>query len=366
MIKKLLLIIGLIICMSSCGKDFVYRIEGKLSNLDDEIIYVVFEKDNYKLVDTVICTKPGQFVIEQKQEGFDCVTVFYDNKKHWVTAYLEPGETVEITGDAESPLLIQVKGGQINDKLTSFKKKLTPLLTELTILSKSLNNKDINDSIEETDIAARLANINMQLGEEAVKYVKEHPEEEASVVLVQTFFSDPDDTRKIDELLALLDPKLKDFFLVKDLEQYSARAKRTALGAEAPDFSVRNIYGKTVSLDSFPQKYVLLTFTAPWCDMCQTEDLYLDKVASKYPKDELEILLVSLDDNPASVRDVLKKDSIAWNLVTDSAGQAAMLIDLYNVSVLPRCFLIDEDQKIILKTENGVEIRQTLENLLED
>jgi hypothetical protein len=45
---------------------------------------------------------------------------------------------------------------------------------------------------------------------------------------------------------------LKDFYLVKELEQYSARAKRTALGAEAPDFSVRNIYGNTVSLDSFP------------------------------------------------------------------------------------------------------------------
>lgn len=90
------------------------------------------------------------------------------------------------------------------------------------------------------------------------------------------------------------------------------------MGAEAPDFSVRNIYGNTVSLDSFPQKYLLLTFTAPWCDMCQTEDLYLDKVAMKYPKDQLDILLVSLDDNPDNVRDVLKKDSIAWNLVTDS------------------------------------------------
>ena len=63
---------------------------------------------------------------------------------------------------------------------------------------------------------------------------------------------------------------------------------------------------------------------------------------------------------------IRKEDSIAWNLVTDSAGQAAMLIDLYNVSVLPRCFLIDEDHKILMKTENGIEIKQTLENLFED
>lgn len=36
------------------------------------------------------------------------------------------------------------------------------------------------------------------------------------------------------------------------------------------------------------------------------------KVAMKYPKDQLDILLVSLDDNPDNVRDVLKKGSIAW------------------------------------------------------
>jgi PAS domain S-box-containing protein len=109
----------------------------------------------------------------------------------------------------------------------------------------------------------------------------------------------------------------------------------------------------------------LLAFTAPWCDMCQTEDLYLDEVAMKYPKEKVDMLLVSLDDDQAEVRKVLAKDSIGWNLVTDSAGQAAMLVDLYNVSALPRCFLIDEEGKIILKTDNGVEIKQTLEKLME-
>ena len=153
--------------------------------------------------------------------------------------------------------------------------------------------------------------------------------------------------------------------MVPKLEEYSTRAKRTALGAEAPDFKVKNIYGKPVSLDSFSKKYLLLAFTAPWCDMCQTEDLYLDKVAMKYPKDKLDMLLISLDEDSKEVRQVLAKDSIAWNLVTDSAGQATMLVDLYNVSALPRCFLIDEEGKIVLRTDNGVEIQQTLEKLIE-
>lgn len=179
---------------------------------------------------------PGRFQIDQHEAGFHCVTIFFADKEHWVTAYLEPGETVKITGDANSPLLLQVKGGRTNDKLTAFKKKIAPLLTELTNLSNSLNSKDLNDTIEETDIAARLANVNMQLSEEAIRYVKENPNEEASVVLIQSFFSDPDDTRKIDELLALLNPRLKDFYLVKELEQYSA-VRNVRLWVRKPQIS---------------------------------------------------------------------------------------------------------------------------------
>ena len=38
------------------------------------------------------------------------------------------------------------------------------------------------------------------------------------------------------------------------------KAQRTSLGAEAPGFNVKNVYGHTVSLDSFPQRYLLLAF----------------------------------------------------------------------------------------------------------
>ena len=40
--------------------------------------------------------------------------------------------------------MLQVKGGRTNDKLTAFKKKIAPLLTELTNLSNSLNSKDFH------------------------------------------------------------------------------------------------------------------------------------------------------------------------------------------------------------------------------
>jgi peroxiredoxin len=359
--KEILLIISAVLCFSACGGDAVYRIEGKLANLDDRLIYAVFESEDRSKVDTIVCHKPGRFRVEEKQEGFNQATLFFEDRTSWFTVYLEPGVKVTVTGDMQHPALLQAKGGSLNNELYSIRKKLAPLLKEQAdlLLIQAREPADVND------VTSRLANVNLQLYEQALDYVKAHTGEAASVVLIKTFLLNADDTRQLDELLITLDPKLQDFYLVTELEQYSARAKRTALGAEAPNFKVQNIYGETFSLDSFPQKYVLLTFTAPWCDMCQTEDLHLDEINRMYPKEKLEQLLVSLDDDMPELRKVLKNDSIRWNLVTDSAGQATQLVDLYNVNALPRCFLIDEEGVIILKTENGVEVKQALENLIE-
>lgn len=365
MARKIAFLIGIVLFLSSCGKDYTYRIEGKLSNLEDQVIYAVFEKEEYTVVDTVECTKPGQFVIEQQTEGFNSVTVYFENKTRWVTAYLTPGDKITLSGDAQYPLLIQVKGNRINDRISGLRKKLSPLFKEYTDLTSQLNRKG-QTSAEETDIASRISNIDIQLEEQVIDYIKEHPDEEASVVWIDMFFADADDTRRMDELLAMLDPQLKNFYLTRELEQFSARAKRTVLGAEAPDFSLKNIKGETMNLNSFPDKYLLLAFTAPWCDMCQTEDLYLDQVITQYSRDQVDVLLISLDSDQEELRNVLEKDSIEWNVVTDSAGQATMMLDLYNVSALPRCFLIDEEGRILLKTESGIEIKQTLLGLFEE
>ena len=292
MIRRLLLVVGIIVSLSSCGGDIAYRIEGKLTNLEDQTLYAVFENEDIKVVDTVTCGKPGEFLIEKKQGDFREVTIFFADKMHWVTAYLEKGEKVTITGDADYPAMLRVKGGRINDRLSTIRKEMAPLLKEQADLIRQLNKKNrenLNSSIEEADMASRLANVNHLLSEEAAAAIKKYPDEEASVVLIQHYFNHPDDTRQMDELLAVLNPKLNDFYLVRKLQEYSTRAKRTALGAEAPGFNVKNIYGTPVSLDSFPKKYLLLAFTAPWCDMCQTEDLYLDEVAMIFEDVMLEL-----------------------------------------------------------------------------
>lgn len=349
---------------TACNDKVAYQIEGKISNLKDPTIYVVFENESGKLIDTLICEADGKFEIKEKEGDYNTATLFLENRTQWSTIFLKKGKKVKISGDAQYTNLFHIKGGSdINGKLSDMRNASANLWKEQSDLIRKIE-KSASNPIEESDLMAKLTNVNHQLEEQAVTYIKKHPDEAVSLALIQYFFTNPDDTREVDELLALISPDLREHYIYKSLEEYSERAKRTSIGAEAPIFKVKNLHGKEVNLANISGKYILLAFSAPWCEMEKPGEPYLNQIASKYLSKDLDMIVITLDENSDKVRNLVQKDSIQWNLVTDSAGQASALIDLYNVSELPSCYLIDQDKKILLKTENNLEIRDTLEELL--
>jgi peroxiredoxin len=339
----------------------MYKIEGRLSNLDNTTLYVVYESPEGNTIDTLMCDEKGSFIVSHEQEdNLLAMTFYYNDREQWFTVYPEAGKNIQVRGDAKYPALIQVKGSQINNKLSEFKKKAESILKEQADITVNREENPLSNS----EVASQLANINLGLKRIAQDFISRNPKEEASVVLIDEYFAHPDETEQTEDLLDLLSPDLDDYYLVKNLRTQIAKAKNTMAGVKAPDFSVTNIYGQTVTPDSFLNRYYVLAFTALWCDMCQTEVMMLDEISTKYPKDSLEILLISLDDEMNEVRDMLLQDTIQWNLVTDSAGQAIRLFEKYNVSSLPKCFLMDKNGIIKLRTANGVELRQTIDEMI--
>jgi peroxiredoxin len=360
-LKRIVYILSVLTLLLACENSKVYKIEGRLSNLNNTTIYAVFESSEGNLIDTLACDEKGNFVVFHEQDdNLQTITFYYNNREQWFTVYPEAGKTIQIKGDAKYPQLIQIKGGRINNKLSEFKKKAESILKEQTDIS---NNKDEN-LLSNGEGSPQLANINLELKRLAQDFISKNPKEEAAVVLIDEYFTHPDEIEQTEDLLNLISPELKDYYIVKKLRAQIAKAKTTMAGVKAPEFNITNIYGQIVTPDSFLNKYYILAFTALWCDMCQTEVMMLDDIATKYSKDSLEILLVSLDDETEEVRDMILQDSIKWNLVTDSAGQAINLFEIYNVNSLPKCFLMDKDGIIKLRTANGVELKQTVDEIM--
>jgi peroxiredoxin len=347
--------------LAACRENIAYQVNVDLDNLPEQTLYVVFESADLKLVDTLAYDGKGVCTIHQAIEGFRTLTLYYGDQAQWITVYLEPYAKVTITGDALYPQLAEVKGGEINDMLSHFKKDIAPLLKEQADLRR--NNFEKGEMAKNGN-TLRLANINHEIHQEAETFIRKYPGKRVSAILIKEYFSDPENPAFTDELLSGLDEQLDDFYVVKELKAFSRKAKRTVIGAQAPDFNVLDIYGKTYSTASFDNNYYILAFVSMWKDMCHTKDLFLDEVIKNFPEESLHVVLVCLDENPEEIRKAMAGDAVQWNVVTDSAGQAIEMIDTYNVISIPSCYLIDGTGKIVLKTDNGIELKRKLDELI--
>lgn len=116
---------------------------------------------------------------------------------------------------------------------------------------------------------------------------------------------------------------------------------------EAPDFTLEDVDGNTVCLDSLlADGPVFMSFWALWCKMCIKE---LDALKPFYDEfDSLGINLLAISvDKARSVPQVKPfAQSHKWKYVV-VLDPEDILRDLYNVQAMPSSFIINQDKEII-------------------
>ena len=132
-------------------------------------------------------------------------------------------------------------------------------------------------------------------------------------------------------------------------------------GAAAPDFSLQDTAGDTVSLESLAGKPVVVAFFAPWCPHCQDEAPRLNEIHAQYG-DRVHIVSISATpygkDYPADKRHITAGDikwfeeeyATTYPLLFDPSIQVA---SAYQISSFPTTFLLDADHKVVEVFEGG-------------
>ncbi len=117
-----------------------------------------------------------------------------------------------------------------------------------------------------------------------------------------------------------------------------------ALDKVAPEITLNDASGKSISLSSLKGKVVVLSFWASWCPYCRKDNPALVSLYNKYKDQGLEVYSVSLDTNKADWEAAIKKDGLAWaNHVSDLKKWDGTAVATYNVEATPYKLLLDKE-----------------------
>lgn len=108
----------------------------------------------------------------------------------------------------------------------------------------------------------------------------------------------------------------------------------------APDFSLQDINGKTLTLSDYKGKVIILDFWATWCPPCRQEIPEFIELQERY-KDDLIVIGVSLDrDGPKAVVPFYKENGLNYSVVY---ADGAVVKAYGGVQSIPTTFVIDKD-----------------------
>lgn len=113
-------------------------------------------------------------------------------------------------------------------------------------------------------------------------------------------------------------------------------------------------------LSDIKSKYKLVVFGGSWCPQCKAETIQLIMRYNKWKAKEVEVVMVSLDTDKKAFEDFAS--DFPYTLVCDFKKWDTQAAKDYYVSSSPTIFLLDSNNKIILRPPTVASLDSWLEN----
>jgi peroxiredoxin len=112
------------------------------------------------------------------------------------------------------------------------------------------------------------------------------------------------------------------------------------VGQPAPNFTLRDLAGNFISLNSYlGQKVVLMGFWATWCGPCRMAMPGLQDLQDKFKDRGLEILSVNQGETAEQVSNFIQCKKYIFHVVLDQDGAVG---GKYGVQGIPALVLVDK------------------------
>lgn len=335
--SKISILLLMVLCLVSCGKKKgLVHISGEIKGLSASSIYLYGQDGSFDYVDT-IAVHNGQFDTQIHVDTLSAAYLSINNAEYPI--YFEKNDHIKIKGDALRLYTLKVTGNDYNDDFENFKKELK---------KKGL--------LEQLDFSS---NYSVDLLKPIVEdFIAKNDNSLVNLYLIDKFFvhqMNPDYPH-LKGIISKLSKSLKNSPQMLLLSDFITRWEKSRMGAIAPNFSLPNEYGASISRSSFElkDKYVLLAFWASWTNNKAESISEMKQLYSEFhgnPK--FALVGVSVDTDKGQWKQTIKQDSIQGMQLCDFNGFNSAIINQYAVTTLPSYFLIAPDGVILARDMKG-------------
>ena len=274
------------------------------------------------------------------------------------TAEIKGGK-FEFKGEVDQPLLFGIAAESMNYPVQLFvenKEMTVKILDEGEAIE--VRNSPVNDVF-----LGNAGKIHTQ-GFDIDSLIQAQPESPAAVFYLYRYFTYQLELDALKATRAKISANLANCPYVRDLDDIIKKLEHVQIGQVAPDFTLPDTEGKSVSLQDFRGKYVLLDFWASWCPPCRRENPNVVKAFQENKDKNFTVLGISLDKDKAKWMKAINDDKLTWTHVSDLKYWDSEIPALYGVRGIPSNVLLDPNGVIIAKNIKEEQLHKTLKEVL--
>jgi len=376
---NLLAIIMVIITTISCAntssnseeQNGNVTISGNLENgKDKQLILMRLTLNQPAMIDTVVADETGEFklITNINNIGFYRLA---SSQKNGAILIIKPGETIELSGNADDMLSgLKVKGSKDTQLMWDYIARSREFGDYIQKLKGQIAKLSPDQDAEKQKLIEEYNTSNDEFNEFSKQFIKDNSSSPAVLPALGSLNMETD----IDYFIMVRDglkPSFSTSPFYKDLDntiaQYESNKNKMnsiSPGNQAPDIVLNDPQGKSHSLSSLKGHVVLIDFWASWCRPCRAENPNVVRLYKKYHGDGFEIFSVSLDKTKDRWEKAIADDGLLWqNHVSDLMGWKSAGAQLYNVTGIPFTVLVDEEGKIITTNLRGPSLEAKLKEI---